>query len=341
MKLSSVRHLTGEGFKNIWDNRMMSLASIGVLVSCMILIGAAMLVTFNVDRAMSAIEKENVVMAYLNDYNSVKYSEEYIETEKNKDKDNNKITVHSDVPEEDYIVHNDDEGKAVCEEISNIDNVADVEFISAEEGIERLIETIDPEQAEYIAQLKAEGENPLSCAAKITLNDLSLFDETVSKIEKVDGVYSISSQREVAKSVTSIKNAITTASYIIIAVLMIIALVIVCNTIRVTMFNRKLEISIMKAVGATDAFIRLPFVVEGIVIGLISAICTLGLLYVGYEAVLRAMSDQITNPVPYTDHIHLFAGIFAGVGVLSGCIGSIFMINKYLKKEGSEFSAMS
>ena len=70
MKLSSVRHLTGEGFKNNRDNRMMSLASIGVLVSCMILIGAAMLVTFNVDRAMSAIEKENVVMAYLNDYNS-------------------------------------------------------------------------------------------------------------------------------------------------------------------------------------------------------------------------------------------------------------------------------
>ena len=337
MKLSSVRHLTFEGFKNIWDNRMMSLASVGVLVSCMVLIGAAMLVTFNVDRAMAAVEKENVVMAYLNDYNSVKYSEEFISGSSS----SSKTSAKNDVPEDAYIVHNDEEGKAVCEEIKNISNVAKVEFVSAEEGIERLVDVIDPEQAEYIAQLQKEGDNPLSCAAKITLEDLSLFDETIKKIEKVDGVYSISSQREVAKNVTTIKNAISTASYIIILVLMVIALVIVCNTIRVTMFNRKLEISIMKAVGATDAFIRLPFVVEGIAIGLISAVFTLGILYVGYEAVLRAMSEQLTNPVPYSEHVLLFAGIFAAVGVVSGCIGSVFMINKYLRKEGSEFSAMS
>ena len=363
MKLRSVKHLTYEGFKNIWDNRLMSLASIGVLISCMALIGAAMLVTFNVDRAMAAVEKENVVMVYLNDYNSVKYSEEYIDgsngsssaassktessaanamdSDTSSDSSKATETAHSDVPEEDYLIHNDEEALAVCEEIKHIDNVATVEYVSAKEGIDRLVGRIDKEQAELIAQLEEEGENPLSCAAQVTLNDLSLIDETISKIEKVEGVYKITSQLDVASKVTSMKNAIYTSGYIIIAVLMIIALIIVCNTIRVTMFNRKLEISIMKAVGATDSFIRLPFVVEGVAIGLVSAAVTLGLLYVGYSAVLSALQENIANPVPYSEHILEFAGIFAGVGVLSGCIGSVFMINKYLRKEGSEFSAMS
>lgn len=331
MKLSSVRHLTFEGLKNIWDNRLMSLASIGVLISCMALIGAAMLVTFNVDKAMKSIEEENVIMAYLNDYNSVKYSEEY----STKDEKKNKI------PDSAYLVHNEEEAKAVCEELERIDNVKSVEYISAEEGIDRVVNMISEDQAKYIKMLEENGENPLPSSAKITLEDLSLFDETTKKVSQVDGVYTISSQRDIAEKITSIKNAVTTASYIIISVLMIISLVIVCNTIRVTMFNRKLEISIMKAVGATDSFIRVPFVVEGVVIGIISALITLGLLYVGYYAVLQAIGSFVANPVPYSSCVGLFAAIFAGVGVLSGIIGSMFMINKYLRKEGSEFSALS
>ncbi len=348
MKLSSVRHLTYEGFKNVWDNRLMSLASVGVLICCMSLIGAAMLVTFNIDKAMMALEKENVIMAYLNDYNSVRYSEDYIVSPSDKKEDSSETAstadgeeIPTDVPYEDYLVHNEEEALAVCEEIERLDNVASVEFISPEEGIIRFAGTMSEEQAEYIMQLEENGENPLPGAAKITLNDISLFEDTVSKIEQVDGVYSIKSQQDLAKRISSINNAINTASYIIIAVLMLIALVIVCNTIRVTMFNRKLEISIMKAVGATDAFIRLPFVVEGMVIGLISAVVTLGLLYLGYSAVLRAMADTLTNPVAFSEHVALFGGIFAAVGVVSGLIGSVFMINRYLKKEGSEFSALS
>jgi len=354
MKLSSVKHLIGEGFKNIWDNRLMSLASIGVLISCMSLIGSAMLVTYNVDRGMSAVEKENVVMVYLNDYNSVKYAEEYITTgtssggtsssaaaTMDSGSEEKKESVKSEVPEEDYLIHNEEEALKVCEEIRHIDNVAQVEYVSAEEGLNRLIDRMDKEYAEIIYQLEEDDENPLSAAAQVTLNDLSLIEETISKISKIEGVDKVTSQLDVANKVTSIKNAVSMAGYLIIAILMVISLVIVCNTIRVTMFNRKLEISIMKAVGATDSFIRLPFVVEGIVIGLISALITLGLLYVGYSAVLNAMSESIINPVPYSEHVWEFAAIFAGVGVISGCIGSVFMINKYLRKEGSEFSAMS
>lgn len=336
MKLSSIKHLTGEGIKNIWDNRLMSLASVGVLVSCMVLIGAAMLITFNVDRAMASVEQENVILANLNDYNSVRYSEEYLTTD---DTPSGKTSATGKIPDSAYLVHNDQEAEAVCEEIRRIDNVKSVEYVPADEGIENVIGMIDKEQAEYIEKLAQDGENPLSAAARVTFSDISKFDETVAKIQQVEGVNSITSRRDIAKKLTTIKNAINTASYVIIGLLLIIALVIVCNTIRVTMFNRKLEISIMKAVGATNSFIRLPFIVEGIVIGIISAAITLGLLYVGYSAVINGIS-ALSNPAPFSQYVGLFAEIFVAIGVISGIIGSMFMINKYLKKEGSEFSAL-
>ncbi len=369
-----LRYLTAEGFKNVWDNRLMSLASIGVLISCMALIGAAMLVTFNVDKAMASIEKENVVMVHLNDYNSVKYDEAYIDNSQGKTssaasgeaastgktgssaattmqmesntssgKTTSKEIAHNVVPETAYKVHNLEEAQLVMEEIKMLNNVDKdkIELLTPEQMLERLEKTVDGDTAKYISQLEAEGENPMSYAVKVTFEDLSLFDTTIKQIESIEGVHRIASHREIAQKITAIKNAISTAGYIIIGVLMAIALVIVCNTIRVTMFNRKLEISIMKAVGATDSFIRFPFVIEGVLIGLISAAVTTGLLYVGYEAVLNAMNISAGSAVPYMDHIWEFVVIFGAVGVLSGLIGSVFMINKYLRKEGSEFSAMS
>lgn len=365
MKLSSFRHLTFEGLKNVWDNRLMSLASVGVLICCMSLIGSAMLVTFNIEKKMASLEKENVIMAYLNDYNSVRFDDKYITVDSFEDKEasseetestesidstyaeegsestesqTEESSAPSDVPYNDYLIHNEKEALAVRDEIGRLDNIAKVEFISAEQAIINFMEN-HPEHTQALEQLKNNGENPLSGAVKVTLADISKYDESIKQIKQIDGVYSTVSHRELAKQITALKNAINTASYIIIGVLMLIALVIVCNTIRVTMFNRKLEISIMKAVGATDAFIRLPFVVEGIVIGVLSAAATLGILYLGYSAVLKVM--PMANPVNFMEHIVMFAGIFSAVGVVSGLIGSVFMINRYLKKEGSEFSALS
>ena len=359
MKVSSVRHLTYEGLKNVWDNRLMSLASVGVLICCMSLIGAAMLVTFNIEKKMASLEKENVIMAYLNDYNSVRYDDKYITADSFENEDtasaedsasqeenssetaddtSSETEAPSDVPYDDYLIHNEEEAMAVCDEIKRLDNIYKAEYISAEEGIVSFMED-HPEHTKALEQLKENDENPLSAAIRITLEDVSKYDESLNQIKQIDGVHSTESHRELAQQIASLKKAINMASYIIIGVLMLIALVIVCNTIRVTMFNRKLEISIMKAVGATDAFIRLPFVVEGIVIGVISAATTLGLLYLGYSAVLRAMA--MSNPVKFMDHIALFIGIFSAVGIISGLIGSVFMINRYLKKEGSEFSALS
>ena len=142
-------------------------------------------------------------------------------------------------------------------------------------------------------------------------------------------------------AVVAIRSAgISMICFWIIAILGIISLVIVSNTIRVTMYNRKLEISIMKAVGATDAFIRLPFVIEGMILGLISAIISEGLLYFCYRVAGEAMSESLQLSIPFMQEAWKLFGIFAIIGVVAGAFGSLIMIRKYLKKEGSEFKAL-
>ena len=128
----------------------------------------------------------------------------------------------------------------------------------------------------------------------------------------------------------------------IISILMIISLVVVSNTIRITMYSRKLEISIMKAVGATDAFVRIPFVVEGILIGLISALLSEGLLYFCYRIASETLTQTLGTGdiVRYSEMMFYLFGVFAAIGIFAGALGSFIMIGKYLRREGSEFSAI-
>ncbi len=330
MKISSMRYLTKEGFKNVWVNRLMTIASIGVLVACMVLIGLALLVSFNVDLALGNLEKQNVVMVFFNDKNSVIYADE------------NPVSADK-LTDDMYLVHNEQEARAVIAEIEKIENVEKpVEYISKEKALENLKESVLAGKEQYFEFLDEEGGNPLSDGAKITLSSMENFEKTVEKIAAVKGVDSIQSQAELANTINSIKSGVSVAGTWIIAILLIISLVIVSNTIRVTMYNRKLQISIMKAVGATDAFIRIPFVVEGIVIGLISAILSECLVYFCYRVALDTIMGTLgtTQVVAFGDVAWLLLGIFVLIGVLAGVLGSVIMIGKYLRKEGSEFSAI-
>ncbi len=335
MKMTSVKYLVGEGFKNAWVNRLMSIASIGVLMACMVIIGLAVLITENVNKAVGNLEKQNVVMAYMKDYNWARYAEKDSSNENSSEKPD-----ENGIRQSDYIIHNEDEAKALCKKIEKIDNVAEVKFVSSEEGLKTLQNAMSEgkEQSENIL----DGENPLSCSAEIKMTDMALFDKTVEKISTLEGIYEIQSQSDLAETITAIKNGIGVAGAWIIAILMVISLVIVSNTIRVTMYNRKLEISIMKAVGATDTFVRIPFVVEGVVIGLISAILAEGILYFCYRVATETIIDTLrtTDIVKYGDMALPLLGIFVGIGLFAGIIGSVIMISKYLRREGSEFAAI-
>ncbi len=365
MKLSSVRYLIGEGVKNSWVNRLMTLASVGVLVACMVIIGLAILISENVSVAIGNLEQQNVVIAYMKDYNWALYGEkETVSSEDTSSTSSTEATssqtddeatssdaTASDSTEKadkngikpsDYIIHNDEEAKALCDEIAKLPNVAEVIFVSSEEGLETVKASMLEGQEEYFTFLDEEYGNPMSCAAKIQMKDMALFSQTLEEISKLDGIDVIQSQDDLADKITAVKNGIGVAGIWIIAILMVISLVIVSNTIRVTMYNRKLEISIMKAVGATDAFVRIPFVVEGVLIGLISALISEGLLYFCYRVATETIITTLgtSDIVKYGDMAWFLLLVFICIGVFAGMLGSFIMISKYLKREGSEFAAI-
>ena len=340
MRMTSVKYLVGEGFKNTWVNRLMTIASVGVFVACMVIIGLAVLITENVNQAIGNLEQQNVVMAYMKDYNWALYGEKDAEAKTNSSK--GEKADKNGIKKSDYVIHNDQEALALCDEIAKIPNVAEVTFVSSKEGLETVKESMLEGQEEYFDFLDEEYGNPMSGAAKIKMHDMALFNVTIEKISKLEGIDAIQSQSDLADKITAIKNGIGVAGVWIIAILMVIALVIVSNTIRVTMYNRKLEISIMKAVGATDTFVRIPFVVEGVVIGLISALLAEGILYFCYRVATETIITTLntTDIVKYGDMAWILLAIFVGIGLFAGVIGSVIMISKYLRKEGSEFAAI-
>lgn len=357
MKLGSVRYLVGEGVRSTWKNRLMSLASIGVLVACMVIIGLAILISENVSKAIGNLEQQNVVMAYMKDYNWALYGEQ---TDESGDAASSTESVAADptadttaqaeteeadqngISYSDYVIHNDDEAKALCDEIAKLGNVAEVEFISSDAGLATVKESMLEGQEEYFTFLDEQYGNPLSCAAKIKMKDMALFSQTIEQIKQFDGIDAIQSQDDLADKINAIKTGLGVAGIWIIAILMVIALVIVSNTIRVTMYNRKLEISIMKAVGATDAFVRIPFVVEGMLIGIISALIAEGLLYFCYRVATETIISTLgtTDIVKYGEVAFWLLLVFLGIGIIAGVLGSVIIISKYLRREGSEFAAI-
>ena len=363
MKMGSVKYLVGEGVKNTWVNRLMSLASVGVLVACMVIIGLAILISENVNKAVGNLEQQNVVMAYMKDYSWALYGDKDVSSDTSSNSSSAAASSDSStssaasstestsddekadengVKQSDYIVHSEEEAKALCDEIAKLDNVASVTYVSPEEGLESVKKSMLEGQESYFSFLDEKNGNPMSGAAKIQMKDMSRFDETVEQVKKFDGISDIQSQSDLAEKITAIKKGIGIAGFWIIAILMVIALVIVSNTIRVTMYNRKLEISIMKAVGATDSFVRIPFVVEGMLIGVVSALIAEGLLYFCYRVATETIIGTLgtSDIVHYSDVAGWLLLVFIGIGIFAGVLGSVIMISKYLRHEGSEFAAI-
>lgn len=297
MRLSSLGYLLKEGIKSIWSNRMMSIASIGVLVSCLLLTGAAELITLNVASVVEDIGGENVTRVFLNQ----------------------EVT--------------DLEGVYIQDQIGKISNVESTEFISKDDAIMEYQDTL---REDIFEQMLGEG-NPLPNSVDVTLTDLSLYDETMAQITAIDGVDSVRDTREIAQKLTSLSTLVSTMSLWIVLALSLISIFIISNTIRMTMYARRFEISIMKSVGATDTFVRVPFVFEGMIIGFISGVLGSLLLTFVYDAVMHGMQNILQfNFIPY-DKLALFVWVaFIVAGMIIGMLGSLLSIGRYLRKEGNE-----
>ena len=297
MKFSGLGYLIKEGIKSVWNNRMMSLASIGVLISCLLLTGTAELLTLSVSRNLDDIGGRNVTRVFL--------KQEITDME----------AVH------------------ISDAIKRLDNVSETAFISKDEAIKDYQETVGDE---LFSQLVGEG-NPLPNAIDVTMEDLSLYDSTIEAVLSVDGVESARDTRELAEKLSSLSELVSTASMWIVIALVLVSIFIISNSIRMTMYSRRFEISIMKSVGATNTFVRIPFVIEGMFIGLISAAVSSAVLFFLYDALEKVITGIMPiNMVKYSEVGLIMTLIFVGAGMLIGALGSVVSIGRYLRKEGNE-----
>ena len=267
-----------------------------MLVSCLVLTGAAALFSINVAQVVESVGDSNETTVY----------------------------IKSDVSQLEAVY--------IGKDIEKVSNVSSATFYSKDEAFKKYKEDLGEELFN-----KIEDRNPLPDAFIVVMDDLSQYDETVADILKIDGVDSINDHRELAKKLTDISNLVNIICVGVVAALMIISIFIIANTIRATMYSRRFEISIMKSVGATNSFVRMPFLVEGMVIGLISAAVSTGGIALLYEAVMSAITSMIPFTfIPLSNVILYVAVAFVIAGVVIGFFGSFISIRKYLKKEGNE-----
>lgn len=302
MNGSSLRYLFKEGFRNTWSNRMMSIASICVLMSCLVLIGCASMIFLNIESLLGRIEEENVVMVYIQDG-----------------------TTDADI-------------NAMGDSLKKMDNIKEVEFVSKESAWQEQLDTMEEAQAKFFTEISS--DIPLPDAYKVTVNDLSQFDSTVDQIKQLQHIDTIRENKDLAQKLVTIRHGVEVISVVIVAVLLAISVFIIQNTIKLTVYSRRLEISIMKSVGATNGFVRLPFVVEGMILGVISGVISLGLVWAFYEFAITQFGDLISSlgleALKFSNYALPMLGIFIAIGIITGVGGALLSMGKYLNKEGSE-----
>lgn len=302
MKGTSLKYLTHEGFRNVWVNRLMSLASVTVLMACLIIMGAGIMIYFNINNVVDKVQSQNVVMVYVAD----------------------------DVSE--------DETTQIGTSLKGISNVESCEFVPKEVAFQEQIQSMGGDAALF----EGFDEIPLPDAYKVTVKDLSQFENTVSQIKQINKVDSVRENSDLASKLLSLRHAVSIVSVGLVIMLFLVALFIISNTIRITMFSRKLEISIMKAVGATNWFIRWPFMIEGMILGTISGIVSLGVLWGLYAVAEKVFAQTLSligfSLVPFSEYWWQILLVFVAIGLFTGGFGSLVSMAKYLKEQGSVVS---
>lgn len=308
MKGSSFGYLLKTGFKNVYMNRLMSFASIGVLVACLMLIGSAILFSLNVRAIVGAIEDQNEMVAYL------------------------------------PVGTTDREAKVVGNKIESFANIASCTYVSPQEAWE--LEKQKWGDASDFVETSVDGEElgdilPPTFRIKLVEMSPDSLEKTRKQLITDAGIKEedIKTPQQEATILTNLESAISTIGAVIVIILALVSVVIIANTIKITIFSRRKEINIMKLVGATNTFIKLPFVIEGMLIGLISALLAFGFLWVAYDYAMQYMTQNPTtwleiaanNLIDFKDISYYMMAGFAIAGSGLGIIGSSLFIRKHLK----------
>ena len=283
-----------EGAKNMFSHGFMSFAAIGVTVACLLIMGTFTLVAYNVNENLSELQRENAVVAFVDD------------------------------------TLNDVHAKELQEELMKVENVSSCTFVSREEARDNYVDNYDED--DLYTDLSADV---FRHRYVIHLEDPSLMAETKAAVENVEGIAKARGDEAISNGFITLRNVASLVSLALVAVLLLVSLFIMSNTIKLTTFDRREEIAIMKMVGATNGFIRWPFVFEGLLLGLLGAIAAFLLQWLLYAAICRgiAASDtlQLLRIVPFARIWKVVAIVFGATGLLVGVGGSTMAIRRFLK----------
>ena len=301
MRISTFFYTIKQGIVNIWKNKLFSLASIATMTACIFLFGLFYMIVVNFQSMVKDAESGVAVTVLFDEGISDQRIEE------------------------------------IGELISERPEVSHYDFISADEAWESFKEVYF--EGNEAAAASFAGDNPPANSASyaIYMNDISMQDSLVTYLKSVDGVREVKQSQQVANTLTDFNSLIGYISAGVILILLGVAVFLISNTITVGISVRKEEIAIMKLIGATDYFVRAPFVVEGIVIGLIGAAIPLGILYALYGKIVMYISDKfsfISNMMKFLSVNEIFhnlipVALILGVGI--GFIGSRITIRKHLR----------
>ena len=284
--------------KNIKRNALMSFASVFSITSTLVILGIVISLILNVNHLTDEfVDKFNIL--------NIEISDEY---------DDAKIAAFQKQVEEDP-------------------NIKTVVLITKEEGLEKVKE----EFSEHSETLQNLPKNPLPNVLRVEMTDVEQAEETISRLEKIDNANQIRYYRDTVNKILRITEVIKTVGLVLILILLITTVFVVNNTIRVSIAGRRAEIGIMRYVGATRGFIRKPYIIEGILLGLVGAAFSTAIISYGYEEFIQLTLEslsQMTQQRPLLDTLYIvkrfgFLSVVIGIGV--GMIGSIFSVRKYLR----------
>lgn len=299
MRTSNVSYLIKKGISSVWKNFIMSFASFSILLVSLLQVSMTVLIMMNLNIIMGNIEDTNEITVFIEDGVS--------EAQVNK-------------------IHNT---------LNNNDNLTDVRFIPKEEGLENFKENM----GEYSELLSYLDENPVPDTFLVRVKDLKNIKLAVTAISSIDGVELVKTSDDFAGALINIRNTFSVIIIAVLATLIIVSVVVVSNTIRTSVFSRRNEISIMKYVGATNTFIKLPFFVEGTFIGILSGAAAWGLTWFIYDSVFALFTDNLSlwemfgffNLIPFNSISPFVLIINCVTGAVLGAVGTVFSTGKYLK----------
>ena len=297
MKYNVIGYFLSEGFRNVLKNKKSTISCLGVMFATMFLFGVFFAFGKNINNVVSGLEKEQGMQVFMQKYAT--------EEEINRLKD----------------------------DLNKIQGINSVTFISKEEAYNSMKERLGENQNVM------EGIQPEAFAVSymVTLTDLELNNQVYNEINNLEGVRKIRNDRETIEKLAKVGDAIKVVTFVMFAILILISLFIISNTIKLTVHARRKEISIMKYVGATNGFIRTPFMIEGVIIGMISAIISIIVVGGGYNYITNKLyASQIFQELnisllSFNDLFGQIILVYMLLGVGIGIVGSSISMKKYLE----------